>query len=52
MRRQNYELGQVKRDTIQLQTEVRKKKEVENKKTVKTFVVKGSKNKYKVLRRR
>lgn len=44
-------MGQLKRGVIQLQTEVRKKKKVEKQK-VKIFVVKGSKDKYKVLRRR
>lgn len=51
MRRQNDEMGQVKRGMIQLQREVRKKKKVEKQK-VKIFVLKRSKDKYKVLRRR
>lgn len=51
MRRQNYERGQLKRGVIQLQIEVRKKKKV-GKHKVRIFVVKGSKDKYKVLRRR
>lgn len=53
MRRQSYKMEQVKRGVIQLQKEVRKKKKKQKtRKTVKIFVVKGSKNKYKVSRRR